>query len=214
MKTAPQHYELILKAAEKLGCAIQAASPGWTGCAFNAELLGSTASRRSIQRDERDLPDLVAASRIDETPVLVGELKGPPDRAVIEEQMRRYRNQAMIARSWLGEEGPNLQLFLISPAGGRGSQDWRQRAAQIEADDRICRKLVWMMESTATLEGAVEFMGRTFAARPWTQGEGMPKALDELEIGLPAGWEAAVDNDGLDAEGVVLEIVRMEGEAK
>ena len=214
MKTAPQKYQLILRAAEKLGCAIEAAPSGWVGGAFNAELLGSTASRRSIERDERDLPDLVAASRIDDTPVLVGELKGPPDRAVIEEQMRRYRNQAMIARSWLGEEGPNLQVFLISPAGARGSQDWRQRAAQIEADDRICRKLVWMIETTATLEGAVEFMGRTFAARPWTQREGMPTALDELEIGLPVGWDAAVDSDELDAEGVVREIVRMEGEAE
>jgi hypothetical protein len=212
MKPPPNSHELLLNAAEFLGSPVAAGPPEWTGPAFNAEVLSSTSGRPAFQRHENDLPARVAAFRVDNMPLLIGELSGPPNEAIVRDQLRRYRNQAAIARSWLGNEGPNLQMFLIGPEGGLSTQDWVQLAATIEADDRICRKLVWLFAGPPTLESAVQFLGRTFVATPWDKEERIQARLDQIaDVGLPPGWQAIVDDEELDAEGVVNKIIDLEG---
>lgn len=215
MKQGPKYHELLLQAAASLGSDVAAAAPEWTGPAFNAEVLSSAAGRPAFQRNEKDLPSQVVAFRIDGTPLLIGELDGPPTMAAVADQLRRYRNQASIARSWLGAEGPNLQMFLIGPEGALGHRNWLQLAATVEADDRICRKIMWLFDGSPTLESAVQFLGRTFVATPWDKEERIKAQLDQMaDVGLPEGWQAIVDNEELDAEGVVNKIIDLEGDAE
>jgi ABC-3C biological conflict system middle component len=192
---------------------VTSAPAEWIGPAFNAEVLSSAPGRAAFRRHDKDLPSDVIAVRVDGTPLLIGELKGPPSQAVAADQTRRYRNQATIARSWLGAEGPNLQLFLIGPEGALRDGNWLQLAAAIEVDDRICRKLVWLFDKAPTLESALQFLGRTFMATPWDKEQRVKEQLDRMtNVGLPSGWQAAVDNEDLDAEALVNEIIRLEGD--
>lgn len=213
MKPAPKYESLLRDGAEALGSTVEAGAPEWIGPALNAEVLGSGTTRPAFQRNENDLPAEIAAVRIDGTPVLICRITGPATKAIIDNQLRRHRNQAAIARSWLGTEGPNLQLFLIGPEGALGNRGWEQVAATIEADDRICRKLVWLFDEPPDLKSALSFLGRTFIATPWDKEGRVQARLDQMaEVGLPTGWQAIVDDDGLDAEGVVNRIIELEGD--
>lgn len=215
MKQGPKYHELLLQGATSLGSDVTAAPAEWIGPAFNAEVLSSAVGRPAFQRNEKDLPGHVVAFRIDGTPLLIGEISGPPMMAVVADQLRRYRNQAAIARSWLGAEGPNLQLFLIGPEGALGHRSWLQLAATVEADDRICRKVMWLFDGSPTPQSALQFLGRTFVATPWDKEERIKAQLDQMaDVGLPDGWQAIVDDEELDAEGVVNKIIDLEGDAE
>lgn len=109
--------------------------------------------------------------------------------------------------------GPNLQMFLYGPVGALNDRRWRQLAASVEADDRICRKLVWLFDEDPTCAAAIQFLQRTFVARPWTKESAMAQ-LDRMEVPLPAGWETAIDNPDLDPEQLVRELVRLAGDEK
>jgi hypothetical protein len=119
------------------------------------------------------LPLEVAGLIVGGRPVLVGALPESSDPLEIDGAMRRYRNQAVIARSRLTpDETVDLHLFLASPIGAQGDQAWRQAALAIERDERVCRKLVWLRPLTEDQEAASfnAFAGRTFLARPWRDG--------------------------------------------
>jgi hypothetical protein len=215
MTQGPRFHDLIIRGVHRLGSEVTPAPPEWTGPVFNAEVLSSAPGRGSIQRHENDLPTDVIAVRVDGTPLLIGELRGMPSPRVAADQTRRYRNQAAIARSWLGVEGPNLQLFLIGPEGALRDRNWLQLASVIEADDRICRKLVWLFDQAPKLESALQFLERTFVATPWDKEHRVSEQLDRIaDVGLPPGWQEAVDNEELDAEALVNEIIRLEEEAE
>ena len=125
--------------------------------------------------------------------MLIGELTGPCEPKLIEAQVRRYRNQAAIARSWLSAEAPNLQLFLIGPPRALPVSRWRQMAAEVEVDERTCRKLVWLFDAAPGEVEATGFLGRTFVARPWPQTTERANLDAVATFSLLAGWEQLAD---------------------
>lgn len=201
---------MLLDAARVIGAAVTDASPSLRETRFNSEVLSDAISGNALSRRESDLPRQVYAAVLDGFPVLIGILDGPPNGEIIGAQIRRYRNQATIARSWLGLEAPNLHLFLIGPAGALMDATWRQFAAEIESDDRVCRKQVWLFDATPSLDDAREFLERTFVARPWPS-EQRTELLDSMaNISLPKGWEEALQNQELDFSGLVEQLIALE----
>ncbi|QKK27036.1 ABC-three component system middle component 1 [Rhizobium hidalgonense] len=210
MADTPRFMPLLLEAADRIGATREAANTELTGSKFNSEVLSEAVSRSAIVRSNDDLPSIVGSVRLDAVPVLVGEINGPPQRSSVEHALRKYRNQATIARSWLGNAAPNLQLFLIAPIGSFGSLEWRQLAAEIESDDRVCRKLVWLCDQTPSVEDAAIFLDRTFVARPWP-ADTSRAALDSMTASaLPEGWEEAIDDPELDFDGLVTRLVDLQ----
>ncbi|MGZ2426082.1 ABC-three component system middle component 1 [Rhizobium laguerreae] len=209
MAETPKFANLLLQAAEHIGGQVSDAAIELVGGRFNSEVLSEAVSRASITRHDNDLPKSVYGARIDDTPVLIGELSGTALRANIEPQLRRYRNQAMIARSWLASEAPNLQMFLIGPQGAFSKPEWRQLAAEIEADDRTCRKLVWLYDQPSMAEAEL-FLNRTFVARPWPTSQQQVLLDTVASYALPDGWEEAVDNKKLDFDGLVEALIELE----
>jgi hypothetical protein len=206
----PPMMPLMIEAARGLGATVTKAPEQLSGSRFNSEVLSDAIVRGTLGRREGDLPHHVAAATLDGIPVLFGMLDGSALKASVDQQMRQYRNQATIARSWLGSEAPNLQLFVTAPSGALRDPAWRQLAAEIEADDRTCRKLVWLFEGSPTLEDAKGFFERTFIARPWPV-EQLRQQLDSMtNISLPEGWEEAIEDPDFDFSGLVERLIELE----
>lgn len=201
---------LMIEAAKSIGAVVTEAPEQLSGSRFNSEVLSDPTAGSTIGRRESDLPHHVAAATLDGVPVLFGMLSGSASKTSVDQQMRRYRNQATIARSWLGSDAPNLQLFVSAPSGSLRDPAWRQLAAEIEADDRTCRKLVWLFEGSPTLDDAKGFLERTFIARPWPT-EQLTRQLDSMaNVSLPIGWEEAIEDPDLDFSGLVERLIELE----
>lgn len=206
----PPLVPLMIEAARSIGAEVTNAPEQLSGSRFNSEVLNEPISGSIISRRDSDLPRQVAAATFDGIPVLFGMLDGSVSKSSIDQQMRRYRNQATIARSWLGSNAPNLQLFISAPSGALRDPAWRQIAAEIEADDRTCRKLVWLFEGSPALDDAKLFLERTFIARPWP-AEQVSQQLDSMaNITLPIGWEKAIEDPDLDFSGLVERLIELE----
>lgn len=203
---------MLIDAADAIGASVADAPAYLTGPKFNAEVLSDAISGDFLSRRGNDLPQHVYAKQIDGFPVLIGILNGPANGSILDAQLRLYRNQATIARSWLGAEAANLHLFLIGPTGALVNASWRQFAAEIEADDRVCRKQVWLFDAAPSLDDAREFLERTFIARPWPS-EQRTELLDSMaKISLPHGWEEALQNQELDFSELVDKLIALEEE--
>lgn len=206
----PPLMPLMIEAAQRIGAIVTEAPEQLSGSRFNSEVLSDAIAGATLGRRESDLPHHVGAATLDGIPVLFGMLDGSALKTSVDRQMRRYRNQATIARSWLGSDAPNLQLFVTAPTGALRDPAWRQLAAEIEADDRTCRKLVWLFEGSPTLDDAKGFFERTFIARPWPT-EQLTQQLDSMaNISLPIGWEEAIDDPDLDFSGLVERLIELE----
>lgn len=124
----------------------------------------------SAQIQPSDLPSQVLTVTLGRNSVLLGELPPAPSKESIEDVLRRFRNQAVIARSYLtANEALDLQVFLIGPPGSESNDQWATLGLLIERDERVARKLAWLRpaQSSSDSESYSEFIGRTFLARPW-----------------------------------------------
>jgi hypothetical protein len=204
-------FQLLLDAARSLSATVDEAPDELTGRLLNSEILAGVDESVAVDRAVRDLPDKVVAVKLDQVPILIGELGTSLDPEEGRDRLRRFHNQAIIARSWLGMDAQNLQLFLVGPLGSATSDEWMDLAERFEADDRVCRKLVWLLEPDPVLESAVEFLGRTFVARPWVQLlQGSVQRLDRMDdIVLPPSWREIVEDDALDSDALVARIVEV-----
>lgn len=201
---------LLLHAAESIGATVERAAEQIQGDRFNSEVLSDAISGNTVRRHGSELPSFVKATLLDKFPVLFGVLSGPPHRASVSAQLTRYRNQATIARSWLGEGAPNLHLFLACQADGGTFVEWRQLAAEIEADDRVCRKLVWIFTDKPTVEIARHFLERTFVARPWPVVPRSEQLDSAANFSLPTGWETALHDPELDFTSLVERLIELQ----
>src|SRR4051794_41704312 len=97
MPESPQLAPLLVDAAKRIGASVAEGAAELIGSKFNSEVLSEAVLRSSITRHENGLPRRVASVRLDDIPVLIGELSGAGLKAAVDPQLRRYRNQATIA---------------------------------------------------------------------------------------------------------------------
>jgi hypothetical protein len=209
----------LRNAAVKLGLAVED-RPGLASATFNG------GSSKSTTLSPTDLPAESHAIRIDRFNIVLGIL---PDVAAIEavrETLRRYRNQCVIARSFLGtNETLDLQLMLLGPRASERQEAWRAMALMVERDDRVARKLAWLRpeDRLNDEESFADFLKRTFLARPWLHAEGQFEdvALDELSVtgaiapGLPRTtayeWERIALDEKKTPDDIVAALVKSWG---
>ena len=147
------------------------------------------------------LPLQVAAVMIGRYPILFGDLPISADVALVRDSMRRYRNQCVVARSYLPPERTlDLQLWLLGPAGSDDDVAWQSLALAIERDDRVARKLVWLPPTSLEKRDVsfAAFIARTFLARPWDVLPAQPSAqLDRLSALLTVASDLGIEQSVL-----------------
>ena len=187
------------------------------GTSFNG---GSTAS---TSLSPTDLPTESHAIRIDRFNIVLGVLPDVPTLEAVRETLRRYRNQCVVARSFLGaNETLDLQLMLLGPRSSERQDAWRALALMVERDDRVARKLAWLRpeDPKHDEESFADFLKRTFLARPWilNEREFEDAALDALSSGAATApglprttadeWERIALNDKKSPDEVVTALVK------
>lgn len=119
----------------------------------------------------------VVFTRWGDQPIIAGMLTEPSRTAALP-----FVRCATVAQQTLGEKAVDLILILFGPEGSSNEADWARAAADIEDDDRICRKLVWLLDGDATSSAEV-FLRRSPFARPWRGAATMTgdaRAFDSL----------------------------------
>lgn len=97
--------------------------------------------------------------------------------ASVEADLKAAHNQMIIARSYL-TNAQVIDAHIIFVAVGK-SDDWKQYIDRIQRDESTCRKLVWMPDRQNLDKSFVEFVDRTFLARPWLFAVARDAPLDQ-----------------------------------
>ncbi len=171
LRTAARHLNLAVTDRSELA-----------GTSFSGESSASTTLSPS------DLPSESHAIKVDRFTIVLGLLPEIAALEAVRETLRRYRNQCVVARSYLSaNETLDLQLMLLGPRASERQDSWRALALMVERDDRVARKLAWLRpeDPLRDEESFAEFLKRTFLARPWVRdaSEFEDAALDELSAG-------------------------------
>jgi hypothetical protein len=139
--------------------------------------------------------------------------------------LRLLHSQLVIARSYMSRtELINAHIFLCVVRVSEGV-DWRKAIDVLERDEGVCRKIVWMPDSSTLEESYEAFLARTFLASPWRDvSERHDASLDRIQglaerllvlAGLPEAtapaWIAAVERHGDDVEAMVEKLVGAKG---
>jgi hypothetical protein len=180
--------------------------------ANDADVTGATfrggQDSASAKLNPSDLPRVKRAMRIGRYVVILGLLPSTSSLAAVRETLRRYRNQCVIARSFLStNEALDLQLMLIGPRGSERDAEWRTLALMVERDDRVARKLAWLRpdDSTGDTTSFEDFLRRTFLARPWNnEGKFSVAALDRLKVERDTGDSGVPRNTADEWEAIAL----------
>jgi len=154
-------------------------APAVTGRAFKGG-----EGTESATLSASDLPTETRALRFDRYTFLLALLPDEPALAGVEEAVRRFRNQCVIARSFLpANQALDLQGILMAPRGSDQDDDWRAVSLMVERDDRVVRKFVWLRPKSEAEEDASfeALLRRSALARPWdSDAEFTMAALDNI----------------------------------
>lgn len=156
---------------------------------------------QSAHLSPTDLPYPVRALRLGRYAIVIGMLPEQPSVEAVTECLRRFRNQCVVARSFLSaNEALDLQVILVGPRGSEPMDEWRPLALLVERDDRVSRKFAWLrpVDLAADEESFQDLVRRTFLARPWVSDSTFTMAaLDNLNRAA-AMWDATVPRDTVD----------------
>lgn len=109
----------------------------------------------------------------------------------------------------------DLYVMLAAPYGSAHNSEWNTLAAEIERDDRLARKHVWLPDDAGGNFDA--FIETTFLARPWAiEGDDQVRAdalqLLTKQVSIPAGWQQVLLDDDLQGEDLVRKLLSIEME--
>lgn len=127
----------------------------------------------------------------------------PPDldeasKAIADAKERAYDHWILAGQAAI----TNMAMFCTVADETATTPPWQSFAAEVERDEMVCRKLVWL-SGRDTVE---KFLNRTMLARPWekvmVQGPEQLKALGE-ELAVPNAWMELLSQDDLEGTDLI-----------
>lgn len=180
-------------------------------------------SSKSTSISPTELPADSYGMSINRFNIILGVLPDVATQEAVRETLRRYRNQCVVARSYLGtNETLDLHLMLLGPRSSERQDTWRSLALLVERDDRVARKLAWLRpeDESRDDESFKEFLKRTFMARPWVHAErkfdnvpldklsGNESLNQALPRTLADEWESIALNEKKDPDEIVSALIK------
>lgn len=122
-----------------------------------------------------------------------------PARNAVIERWGRHQHYCAVVRATLNKNRQDdIVLFLTGAIGSEHDKEWNALASQIERDDLVCRKLVWLPPASEgrCAQSLALFLEKTFLARPWQiegpLGQHRLDAVSDVSDTLTA-WQAVLD---------------------
>lgn len=185
-----------------------------------AEFTSPNFRSRPAQPDIKQLDGLFGL-RLGDYPVVIAPiaLEYPEQVKLV---LKKLLAQMVVARSFMLErEVINAHLFLCATSP-TPSGDWKRLVDLLERDETVCRKVVWVPQSTDVQGSFDTFLGRTFLAMPWANSESVSGApLDEtyelaerilekhgLDKEVARQWVVKADQLKDDAKSLITELVQ------
>tara|TARA_B110001469_G_C9648769_1_gene329854 strand:+ start:3360 stop:3962 length:603 start_codon:yes stop_codon:yes gene_type:complete len=142
---------------------------------------------------------------IDQYTLVIGELASRIDN-VIEDWSKLQGFAAQVRTRLTPSRNEDVLLFLVGPEINEDDfPEWKSRATQIERNDLVCRKLVWLptkQENTVEIS-LTSFIERTFLSRPWsnTTSAKQPE-LDKLSSTsiIPTSWKKILEENSINPD--------------
>lgn len=167
------------------------------------------------------LPNEVYGLRLGDYPVLVAPvaLVSEPK---MQKSLKTLHSQMVIARSYMRQaEVINAHLILCA-SDPSPEADWRSVIDLAERDETVCRKIIWIPDTSAIEESYQDFLSRTFLATPWTyaderhnapldSNQGLAKRMlvdHGLSSEIAERWIATVESMKDDPDAMVAELVK------
>lgn len=142
----------------------------------------------------------------------MSEVTNLPDILSQYEEILQYSSEAW--QQGTQQDVCDLHLILVGPEGSSDDMKWLDAAGQIERDDRICRKLVWLPNGEG--KNLNDFLNRTFLATPWQgvdsgKAEGL-KAISE-DLNISDKWLNALLEEGLEGRELIERLIEENGDS-
>lgn len=141
--------------------------------------LASKSFRGRFDESEVSLPSHIRGIQLGVYPVLIGSLSFDESESFIL-KIRKLHNQMLIARSYMeAGEVIDAHIFLVCDELPEKSEHF-SKIHEIERNEAVCRKLVWIRDTENIEISFNKFVERTFLAHPWTNDTNLNQApLDQ-----------------------------------
>ncbi len=153
----------------------------------------------------------VCALQIDQARVLLAALHGPVQRDEVLARVDVLLESVLALRKGLtAAAAVDLYLLLLAPEGSSTDPAWQALANEIERDDRMARKHVWLPNAEGS--NVKEFLAATFLACPWQVERGADTALALLgdDFAMPPGWSEILLQGELEGVELVQALLQLE----
>jgi len=124
----------------------------------------------------------------------------------------RYLDDVLaLRRVYTPARASDIYLIMAAPLNSGGNSNWEMLVEEIERDDRLARKHIWLPNANGDNFSAL--VETTFLAKPWdTPAEDIRMlALLNQGVEVPTGWTDVLLNSGLEGLKLVEKLVALEG---
>jgi hypothetical protein len=166
----------------------------------------------AIQLGYKPQPDIEKPHiiHLDYVVVVLGVLE-TYERNIALQTVDRYLDDVLgFRRVYTPAKASDIYLIMTAPLASAGNTNWEMLVAEIERDDRLARKHVWLPSVDG--DNFFEIVDTTFLAQPWdTPAEDIKMlALLDQDVNVPTGWADVLLDPTLEGLKLVEKLVALE----
>lgn len=116
-----------------------------------------------------------------------------------------------LRRGYLPAKASDIYMIMAAPLASADNAAWKMLVAEIERDDRLARKHIWLPNADGS--NFEELIDASFLAKPWDTPQEDADKLKLLNQGvdIPDGWKAVLLDSDLEGLALAEKLVALEG---
>jgi hypothetical protein len=148
---------------------------------------------------------------LDHFVIVLGVLESPDRERALNAVDNLLNDVLALRRGYLPAKASDIYMIMAAPLGSADINHWKLLAAEIERDDRLARKHIWLPNKNGSNFDAL--IEASFLAKPWdtpTEEADKLKLLNQ-GVDIPDGWKAVLLDSDLEGLALAEKLVALEG---
>jgi hypothetical protein len=148
---------------------------------------------------------------LDHFVIVLGELESADRESALNAVDNLLDDVLELRRGYTPAKASDIYMIMAAPLGSTNSAAWRLLVAEIERDDRLARKHIWLPNADGS--NFEELIEASFLAKPWNTAPEDANKLKLLNQGvdIPDGWKAVLLDSDLEGLALAEKLVALEG---